>query len=156
MFSRLVVAFIAVSVPIRAAVPDARLMDLNVVAVDSNQHPVTDLTRDEFRITDEDRNQPIESFRHVNGKRPEQPEPVPGEYTNGGSANARQVSVILLDMLNQRVATESLAADMIVRQLSTMEDTDDLFLYALTLDGKLFPIHGLDGAEAGASPQASE
>ena len=150
MLSRLVVALIAVSVFVRAATPNAKLMDLNVVAVDSNQQPVTDLTRDEFRITDEGRNQPIAFFRHVNGKPPEQPAAGPGEYANGGRANARHVTVILFDMLNQRVSEASLAADMMVRQLSNLEDSDDLFLYALALDGKLFPIHGLDSAEAGA------
>jgi VWFA-related protein len=150
MFSRLVIALIAVSVLLRAASPDSKLIDLNVVAVDSNQQPVTDLTLDEFRITDEGRNQPIAFFRHMTGNPPPQPPPARGEYTNGGRANARHLTVILLDMLNQRVATESLAADMIVRHLSSLEDPDDLYLYALALDGKLVPIHGLDGTEAGS------
>jgi VWFA-related protein len=56
-------------------------------------------------------------------------------------------------MLNQRVSTESLAADMIVRQLTNIEDADDLYLYALGLDGKLFPIHGFDSAEAAPKNQ---
>ncbi len=160
MFGRLCVPALVVSLAaapalVHAAAPDAKLIDLNVVAVDSNQQPVTDLTQNEIQITDEGRNQPVVFFRHVNDKPPALPSPGPGEYSNGGRARARHATVILLDLLNQRVTTESLTANLIVRQLSTMEEPGDLFLYALTLDGKISPIHGLDGTEPGANPQDS-
>lgn len=153
VFPLLVASMIMSPAFLRAAAPDAKPINLNVVAVDSNLQPVTDLTQDEFRITDEGRNQPIAFFRHPNAGPSALPSLGPGEYSNRDKTNARHVTVILFDMLNQRVATESITSNLMVRQLSTIEDAEDVFLYALTLDGKLSPIHGLDGSEPGANPQ---
>src|SRR5579863_5891747 len=53
--------------------PDARMVDLNVVVVDGRGQPVTDLTNDDFQVTDAGKQQTIVYFQHNDSelRRPE-------------------------------------------------------------------------------------
>ena len=57
----------------------------------------------------------------------------------------------MFDLLNQRFDTRALTANQMVEQLGDIEAGDDLYLYLLTLDGRLFAVHGLTGAVTGNS-----
>ena len=131
-----------------------RLLDLNVVAVDNHGKPVTDLTADDFQIVDAGKPQKITFFRRNDDSSRQNPAPAsgPNQFSNrakGGSPNA---TVILFDMLNMGFGARGFAADQIVRALGGMDSADSLYLYMLSVDGKLFAVHGITPGE-GAAPE---
>jgi len=132
-----------------SAQSDLRLLDLNVVAVDSQEQPVTDLTADDFQVTDAGKPQRISFFRR-NGESSGQnqvPTPGPNQFSNragGGSPNA---IVVLFDLLNLGFGARSMAAGEIVRNLGGIESAGSLYLYLLSVDGKFLPVHGISPGE---------
>ncbi len=128
--------------------PDTRLIDLNVVAVDSRGQPVTDLTSDDFQITDAGKPQTIVYFHH-NDSRREQPLPLrPNEFSNRIAGTVPHVTLILLDLMNLRFGTQSVAANQLVRDLESMESADGLYLYLLRVDGTASPVRSFDDERA--------
>ncbi len=127
------------------------LMDLNVVAVDQHGEPITDLTGDDFSITDAGKPQKIVYFHHVVAPPRQPPALAPGEFSNRRATSARHATVILFDLMNERFGTRGNAANEIVRYLGRLNDPGNLYLYFLTLDGRLTPVRGLPGAEDRAS-----
>ena len=61
--------------------------------------------------------------------------------------------MILFDMLNQRFGTRGFSASSMAHDLELLESADYVYLYILTLDGKLLPVHGLPGPEG--EPESS-
>ncbi len=131
------------------------MVDLNVVALDSHGEPVTDLKRNEFRVTDNGKPQNIAFFRHRDSSLGAVPPLRPGERSNRGGNNVPHATLILFDLLNQRFGTRGITANQLVHDLQSMENADYLFLYCLSLDGRIFPVHGLPGPESQPSPPGS-
>ena len=116
-----------------------RLMRLYPVTLDANGKPVTDLTADDFKITDQGKAAAVFSFHK------------PGHEVAGGSdvlTFSNRTSgvtphniVILFDMINL-VASDRLenwkALDKALPQLATGEH---VYFYLLNLEGQLVPIH---------------
>jgi VWFA-related protein len=127
------------------------MIDLNVVAVDLHGEPVTDLTRDEFRVVDSGKPQSIVFFRHREGPRALPPALRPNEFSNRGGANIPRATLILFDLLNESFGTRGAAADQLIHFLESLETADYVYLYLLTLDGRLYPVHGLPAAQSEAS-----
>lgn len=100
------------------------MVDLNVVALDSHGAPVTDLARDDFRITDAGKPQTIEFFRHRDSAAKAQPRLAAGEYSNGSAENVPRATVILFDMLNQKFGTRGTTNHNLVHDLQSMESAD--------------------------------
>lgn len=146
MLGRIAIALV-LPLAFLGAQDEPRLVSLNVVAVDSQGQPVTDLKQEEFQVVDDGKRQQTVFFRHLESKPPEALPLAPGEFSNGARANAPHVTLVLFDLLNERFDTRALAANQIVEQLSGIEDADNLYLYLLTLDGRLFAVHGLTGSE---------
>jgi VWFA-related protein len=151
MLRRIAIAQV-LAVAFLGAQDQPRLISLNVVAVDSQGQPVTDLTQAEFQVVDDGKRQQPVFFRHLDSKLAQAPTLGPGEFSNTARTNAPHVTLILFDLLNERFDTRALTANQIVEQLGDIENGDDLYLYLLTLDGRLFSVHGLNAAETG-SPQ---
>src|ERR1017187_9797221 len=61
---------------------ERRLENLNVIAVDSRGEPVTDLTSDDFQVTDAGKPQKIAFFRHTDSKLWQVPALAPNEVSN--------------------------------------------------------------------------
>jgi VWFA-related protein len=135
---------------------DARMVDLNVVALDSHGAPVTDLTRDDFRITDAGKPETIAFFRHRDNAAKPAPRLAPGEYSNRSAANVPHATLILFDMLNQEFGTRGSTTANLIHDLQSFESADYVYLYILTVNGDLYPVHGLPGAEGEASPPGGE
>jgi VWFA-related protein len=131
---------------------EPRMLDLNVVAVDSHGQAVTDLTRDELRITDSGKPQTITFFRHRDSGLAQAPKLGPNEFSNRNGSNVPRATLILFDLLNERFGTRGTTADQLVHDLGSLEQADYVYLYMLTLDGRLYPVHGLPDAEGEASP----
>lgn len=126
---------------------EPRMVDLNIVALDSHNQPVTDLTRDELRIVDANKPQTIVFFRHRDETLAAPPALAPNEVSNRGRGNVPRATMILFDMLNERFGTRGTSASRLVHDLQSLESGDYLYLYLVTLDGKLVAIHGLPGPE---------
>ena len=135
---------------------EARMVDLNVVALDGHGAPVTDLTRDDFRIADAGKPEAIAFFRHRDSAAKPAPRLAPGEYSNRSAANVPRATLILFDMLNQKFGTRGATNNDLIHDLQSVESADYLYLYILTVNGGLFPVHGLPGAEGEASPPGGE
>jgi VWFA-related protein len=131
-----------------------RLVDLNVVAVDGRGQPVGDLNAGDFQLTDAGKPQKIAFFHH-NDIRLQQPLAVrKNEFSNRSGVTTPHVTVILFDLLNERFGTRGYAANQIVHDLESMESPDDLFLYLLTVDAHLYPVHGFPEGSAAGPGQA--
>ena len=82
------------------------MVDLNVVALDSHGQAVTDLTRDEFRVSDNGKPQTIAFFRHRDSTLGAMfPRWRPNEFSNRGRANVPRATLILFDLLNETFGT---------------------------------------------------
>ena len=102
---------------------------LNIVARDAKGVPITDLTSADFRIFDDGKLQQITSFR-VSAKQQ--------------SRDARQPTILIVfDLLNSIPSQRAYTSTLIVRALESLEETDSLYLYILTNQGSLYPVHPL-------------
>src|ERR1035441_2030961 len=77
---------------------EPRIVNLNVVAVDAQGQPVTNLTRGEFRVTDSGRPQTIAFFRLRDSKLGPASALGPHESSNRSSANIPRATLILFDL----------------------------------------------------------
>lgn len=70
---------------------DLKLLDLNVVALDIHEHPVNDLTVDDFQVTDAGKPQKIVFFRHRDTALRQAPKLAPNEITNREPSRSRML-----------------------------------------------------------------
>jgi VWFA-related protein len=131
------------------------MVDLNVVAVDNHGAPVHDLTRDELRVTDSGRPETIAFFRPRDSKRGPVRPPGPNEFSNRSANNIPRATLILFDLLNESFGTRGTAANQLIRDLEALETPEYVYLYLLTLDGRLFPVHGLPPQGAVSPPEGA-
>lgn len=122
---------------------ETRLIDLNVVAVDSHGLPVRDLTRADFQVTDAGKGQEIAFFHHTDTSAWQSQKLAPNEFSNRVGPKIPYATVILFDLMNEGFGGRGYAWDQIIHSLENLESADYLYLYLLTVDGKLFVVHGL-------------
>ena len=136
----------------------SRLVDLNVVAVDKHGQPITDLTADDFQISDSGKPQKISFFRR-NGETTGQgqdPAPSANQFSNRAADRPPNAIVILFDLMNLGFGARGMAANQLVRNLSSLQSANSLYLYLVTLDGRLFPVHAIPpGGERPERPDAT-
>jgi VWFA-related protein len=131
------------------AQPSSHLVDLNMVALDSSGEPVRDLKGEEIEVFDNGKRQALAYFRHLeSGPRRRAPLGA-NQYSNRSGGNLGHPVVILFDQLNQVMGDRGYTANAIVHSLEPMETSESLYLYLLTIDGQLYPVHALP---AGARP----
>jgi VWFA-related protein len=126
---------------------ESRLIDLNVIAVDNHGQPINDLTSDDLQVSDDGKPQKISFFRHNDGKLWRTPSLGPNEFSNRGGIEIPHATVILFDLLNEHFGDRGYAWNQLVHDLQRLETADYLYLYFLTLDGRLYVVHGLAGEE---------
>lgn len=132
---------------------EPRMVDLNVVAVDNHGAPITDLTRDDFAVTDSGKPQKIAFFRHRDSARTPPPQLGPNEFSNRSAANVPRATLILFDLLNESFGTRGTTANRLIQDLQSLESPDYVYLYVVTVNGRLFPVHGLPGSEGEPIPE---
>ena len=129
------------------------LMSLNVVAVDGRGQPVTDLTSADFEVSDGGKNQPIAFFRPAPAPAVQQRKsPGTNEYSNRGGAAMTHATLMIFDLLNGDTADRGVTWNEIARALEARESSDFLYLYLLTREGKLYPVHPLPESPADIHP----
>jgi VWFA-related protein len=111
-----------------------RVVQVSVVVRDKAGRTVADLTARDFRLFEDGKEQPIESFSVESTAAAARVEEPAGrrEFSNrlGGRA-AAGVTVILLDRLNTRFEDQARAREQIVRFLGTLAREDRVALYVL-------------------------
>jgi VWFA-related protein len=122
---------------------EPRLINLNVIAVDSRGQPVDDLTADDFQITDAGKPQKIAFFRNKDSKLSEIPALAPNQVSNRRGPKFPYATVILFDLLNENFSSRGNARAELEHYLQSVESADYLYLYMLTVEGHLFPVHSL-------------
>lgn len=130
--------------------PELKLLDLNVVALDVHEQPVNDLTVDDFQVTDAGKPQKIVFFRHRDAALRQPPKLAPNELSNRGPESVPYATVILFDLMNESFGTRGTAANEIIKTLERLDRPDYLYLYLVTIDGRLFAVHGLPTGEEGS------
>jgi len=121
---------VAASVVTLQAQPNPQVA-LNVVALDSAGNPVTDLTAADFAVFDNGARQQITA---LDLKQSAAPHPL----------------VILFDLMNLNMESRGAVENAMKISLAKLPANDSLYLYLLTEDGKLEPVHGLSST---ADPQ---
>jgi VWFA-related protein len=129
--------------------PDRKLLDLNVVALDNHEQPVNDLTVDDFQVTDAGKPQKVVFFRHREAALRQPPKLAPNELSNRGAESVPYATVILFDLMNLSFGSRGYGANEIIKALENLPAADYLYLYIVTIDGRLFGVHALPNGEEG-------
>ena len=132
----------------QGAVPK-KLVNLNVVALDNHDEPVTDLTAADLQVTDAGKPQPIVFFRHNDERLQPQSTLAAGEFSNRVGVRQAHPTVILFDRFNDSIGPSAAAMNELGHALEKMEaGGGDLYLYFLTKQMKLYPVRPLPGADS--------
>lgn len=132
---------------------DRQIVHLNIVATDNHGHPVTDLASSDLQISDEGKPQQILYLRRMDRRLSPPSKLAPNEISNRTAATIPHATVILLDLLNERLTTSAYASHELTKYLQSLESADYLYLYMLTVDGRVFPVRGLDAEQPAGNPQ---
>jgi VWFA-related protein len=131
--------------PVFAQAPASGKITLRVIAHDSHDQPVGDLTADDFQVSDQGKTQHITLAQHPENR---QLDTAPGARPESGPPHT---VVILFDLLNANLAYRGYGTEEVDRALQNTEsNSDSIYLYLLTNSGALYPVHGLPGPD-GAS-----
>jgi len=133
---------------------EPKLINLNVIAVDSRGQPINDLTSDDLQVTDAGKPQKISFFRHNESKLEPAPTLKPNEFSNRMGGESAGATIILFDLMNESFSTRGVAANHLVHDLEGLENANTVYLYFITLDGHLFPVRALPNAESEIHPPA--
>jgi VWFA-related protein len=122
------------------------LISLQITALDNHGQPVTDLQTADFRIADDGKPQPPVFTRFLAGSQP--PAPLkPNEFSNRSGDPIAHSTVILFDLLNADLTERGRSWTEIVQTLQHLESNDHFYLYLLTREATLFPVHPLPANE---------
>ena len=132
--------------PEQAAAPVPQV-SLNLVVLDSKGQNVTDLTAADFEIQDNGKPQKITAFRRQDARLPDAAPLGPRQYSNRSATGLPHATVILFDLLNMRFEDRGYVLNQLTHSLQQFESAASLYLYLLTANNQLYPVHGLPGNE---------
>jgi len=116
------------------------LVHLYPVVLDSSGQPVTDLTANDFRTTDQGKSQPIFFFRRP----PEPTHPLgPHEYSNRPNGVMPHATAVLFDLMNESEANRVDTWHILAKSIPQVAPAGPLYFYLLNLRGELVPVHGI-------------
>jgi len=121
----------------------ATLVKLNVAAADAKGQPVLDLSAADFRILDNGKPQTIASFHRREGFQASFAPLGPRQFSNRSASDIPHATMILFDLMNMRFEDRGYVITQLVHALQQFESGDNLYLYLITVDGRLYPVHGL-------------
>ena len=115
-------------------------MRLNPLAVDADGRPVTDLTADDFKITDQNKPETIFAFHKPGHEQAAAPTDVL-TFSNRTSSAVPHNTVILFDLINLADSDRQENWKALDKQIPQIESGEHVFFYVLNLEGTLIPIH---------------
>lgn len=116
------------------------LVRLNILALDNKGQPVGDLNPADFQVTDQGKPERIVYF-HRKGASPAG-KVAPGELSNRVPLPPH-TTAILFDLLNQSRVEALDAYKKVGHSLQQLESGESVYLYVLTMDGSLLPVHAI-------------
>lgn len=122
-----------------------RLVQVNAVVHNKQDHPVAGLKKEDFEILDNGKPQPLAVFVEETAERPQPPALPQNSFTNQfatASAARSGYSVILLDWLNTEWSDQARARDLVIRMLKTISPADKVAL--CVLGAQLRVVHAFD------------
>jgi len=121
-----------------------RLVQLNVAATDAKRGPVTDLRASDIQVREDGKVRPVVFLRGAGPERALMP------LGDGDTANRPAVTptLILFDRWNERITTASLAWAGLGNALQRLESVESIYIYFLTSQRELFPVHPLPPSNA--------
>jgi VWFA-related protein len=139
---------------------------VNLSALDSNGHSVTDLTSEDFQILDEEKPQSIISFKVTSARSApalqertaSQDHPDGGEETDRKAGDLKSFAppiVILFDLMNTAWSRREYIANRLSKVLNPLETDEGIYLYLLTPEGDLYPVRPHGTGQASAIEQGS-
>jgi VWFA-related protein len=132
--------------PVFAQAPAPGKITLRVIARDSHDQSVGDLTADDFQVSDQGKAQHITLVQHP-GNRPL--DTAPDVRVESGPPHT---VVILFDLLNANLGYRGYGTEEVDKALQhTESNSDSIYLYLLTNSGALYPVHGLPGPDEAAT-----
>ncbi len=106
-----------------------KLVGVNLIALDSNGHPVPDLTASDISVFDNHSRQKVVNLRLKQTG-------VPGAL------------VVLFDLMNSSQVSRGAVTEELKKSLANVPASSPLYLYLLVPDGSLYPVHGLQSPES--------
>jgi VWFA-related protein len=135
MMFKLTAVALALAASAAFAQEPARLVRLDVVALDAAGQAVSGLTADDFQIADQNKPQKIAIFRPSGALA----KPGAHEYSNRTAPSAH-ATAILFDFLEQSRAERLDAAKKLAASIKKLDASEPLSLYLLTPEGTLVPM----------------
>ena len=124
--------------------PTQILRTIQLVATEANGSPITDLRPEEIQLTDEGKRYPLSFTRLLRTAPPDLLAPTgvgPRAFSNRDHSQFSSSTLVLLDLLNANITERGAAWNETDKSLETMETADNVFLFLLTPDVNLFPVH---------------
>ncbi len=123
------------------------------VATGTNGQPVTDLRRQEIRVSDEGHREPLVFMRLLSA--PTAAALGPGEFSNRAHDQFSASTIILLDLLNANITERGAAWYETNQLLEGLDHAENVFLFLLTPDASLYAVHAWPGPGAPAEPSSA-
>ncbi len=109
---------------------------MNVIVLDHHGHPVTGLTKNDFKVIDDGKPQKITVFRVETNQPPPTLPKLPSNafsnYAERAGYAPPSVTVVLLDALNTPFAAQAYARQQVFKFLDQLQPNDHVALYALS------------------------
>ncbi len=119
------------------------MVQLNIVALDSEGKPVGDLTADDFKVTDQGTAQRV-VFLHNDASI--NPAPGANEVSNRASGAVPHSSAIVFDLMNVKNMIDIKAVwHNLSNWIPQLESGESVYFYLVTVDGILTPMHPVGG-----------
>ena len=125
------------------AEPQSPLLTFNLVVLDAHGEPFPGLRDVDLEIRDDGQPMRAAFCRPLESAEPDSAPLRPNEFTNRSIGSGSQSTLLLLDLLNENLAERGLAWNEIVNTVRQFEPHQRLYVYLLTREGTLYPIHAL-------------
>ena len=127
------------------AEPHRPMLTFNVVALDAKGAPLRELPAADLRIYDDGKLMQAAFCHPLVTTEPQPARLGPGEYSNRSTGIKSQSVLVLLDLLNASLGDLRLGLNEIASTFQKLQSEDSLYLYLyfLTKEAALYPIHAL-------------
>jgi VWFA-related protein len=128
------------------------LHSFRLVATGANGQPVVDLRPEEIQVSDDSKRYPLAFVRLLRtaplASLGSEPRLGPREFSNRGAGVLSASTLILIDLLNANITERGATWNEVNQSLGGMESADNVFLFLLTPDANLFPVHAWQPPDA--------
>lgn len=133
------------------------LRSFRITATGPKGEPVSDLRPEEIQVTDNGKRVPLAFSHLLRSSAGPAPALGPREVSNRGYDQLFSSTLLLLDLLNANIEERGAAWNETKQSLGSLETANNVYLFLLTPDVKIYPVHAWnpDDTAAPAAPQAA-